>query len=104
MTVRFSLVPCAAAVVIAMAATPCFAGGAELTANDTGGMISWSPAIASVYRHIAAEHCARFDKLAVITSVHRRYGDYVGFRCFFPRGYDPRRGMVAARRPIRTLY
>jgi hypothetical protein len=104
MVSRFSLVACAVAVALGVATTPGVAGEAGITANDTGGIISWSPAIASVYRHMAGEHCARFDKVAVITSVHRRYGDYVGFRCFFPRGYDPRRGLVAMQRPIRALY
>jgi len=72
-------------------ATPTLAGWHQISANDSGGIIPWSEEIALTYRHIAAEHCARFDKIAVITSVHRRYGDYVGFRCFFPRGYDPRK-------------
>ena len=30
---------------------------------------------------IASEHCARYAKTAHITSVHRVYGDYIGFRC-----------------------
>ena len=72
--------------------------------NDTGGIIAWSPAIDSDYRQIAADHCARFDKVPVITSVHKIYGDYVGFRCYFPRGYDPRKGIFAAPQAIRTLY
>jgi hypothetical protein len=70
--------------------------------NDTGGIIPWSPEIADVYRNIAAAHCARFDKVSVITSVHDWYGDYVGFRCFFPRGYDPRKGEFG--RPISVRY
>ncbi len=57
--------------------------------NDTGGIIPWSPEIRYVYRDIAAAHCAAYNKLAVITSVHAWYGDYVGFSCRFPRGYDP---------------
>lgn len=99
---RFSLIPCAVASVLGMAVTPCFAS--VLAGNDTGGIISWSPEIAPIYRQIAGEHCARFDKVAVITSVHRRYGDYVGFNCFFPRGYDPRRGIVGIERPIHALF
>ena len=43
------------------------------------------------YRDIAAAECARWDKVAYITSVHPRYGDYVGYVCHFPRGYDPRK-------------
>jgi hypothetical protein len=57
--------------------------------NDTGGIISWSPEIRYVYKDIAAGHCAQFNKLAKITSVHPWYGDYVAFACVFPRGYDP---------------
>ena len=57
--------------------------------NDIGGIISWSPAIQPVYRDIAAAHCARWNKVATITSVHPWYGDFVGFACHFPRGYDP---------------
>jgi hypothetical protein len=60
--------------------------------NDTGGIIPWSPEIAYTYRDIAAAECARWNKIAVITSVHRVYGDFVGFACLFPRGYDPRKG------------
>jgi hypothetical protein len=85
-------------------ATPCLAGWHDLRANDTGGIIPWSESIALTYRHIAKDHCARFDKIAVITSVHRRYGDYVGFRCFFRRSYDPRKGVWAASRGGRALY
>jgi hypothetical protein len=57
--------------------------------NDTGGIISWSPAIAHTYREIAAAHCYQYNKIAFITSIHPVYGDYVGFVCAFPRGYDP---------------
>ncbi|MBI3435391.1 MAG: hypothetical protein HY056_09990 [Proteobacteria bacterium] len=57
--------------------------------NDIGGIIAWSPSIAHSYRDIAAAHCAHWNKVAVITSVRRGYGDYVGFMCRFPRGYDP---------------
>lgn len=60
--------------------------------NDTGGMIPWSPDIAHVYKDIAADECAHFNKIAIITSVHRVYGDYIGFVCHFPRDYDPRKG------------
>jgi hypothetical protein len=66
-----------------------------MQSNDTGGIIPWSPAIAYTYREIAADACARWHKVARVTSVHRRYGDYVGFRCDFPRGYDPVKGLYA---------
>jgi hypothetical protein len=101
MSYRYLLATVATAMVVA---TPGLAGWHDLRANDTGGIIPWSPSVALTYRHIATEHCARFDKIAVITSVHRRYGDYVGFRCFFPRGYDPRNGLWATSRGVRALY
>jgi hypothetical protein len=41
------------------------------------------------YLDTADRHCAAYHKVARITSVHPRYGDYVGFACRFPRGYDP---------------
>ena len=60
-----------------------------LKGNDTGGIIPWTPVVELVYRQVAADHCARFAKIARITSVHRRIGDYVGFTCRFDRYYDP---------------
>ena len=57
--------------------------------NDTGGIISWNPEVAYIYKEIAAAHCWQYNKVAFITSVHPNYGDYVGFVCAFPRGYDP---------------
>lgn len=89
---------------VVLATTPSLAGWHAMRANDTGGIIPWSDEVARSYRQIAADHCARFDKTATITSVHRRYGDYVGFRCYFPRSYDPRKGLWAAPRTMRSLY
>jgi hypothetical protein len=58
-------------------------------ANDTGGIVAWSPE-AELERHeIAREHCAQHGKLHRITSVNRRHGDYIGFACYWPRGYEP---------------
>ena len=58
--------------------------------NDTGGIIPWSPDLRAYgYREAAQRHCDGYHKLARITSVHPRYGDYVGFACRFPRDYDP---------------
>ncbi len=55
-------------------------------ANDTGGIIAWSPE-AQRHRHaIAGDHCARYGKVHRITSVAPRYGDYIGFACYWPRG------------------
>ena len=62
--------------------------------NDTGGIIAWSPE-GEHYRHeIAGEHCARYGKFHRITSVHRQYGDYIGFACYLPRGYDPNQVVI----------
>jgi len=55
-------------------------------ANDTGGIIAWSPE-AHRYRHaIAGDHCAQYGKIHRITSVAPRYGEYIGFACYWPRG------------------
>jgi hypothetical protein len=59
-----------------------FAGpGPGITGNDTGGIIPYSPAVAGIYRQLAADYCASWGRLSHITSVHRRYGDYIGFVC-----------------------
>ena len=61
-----------------------------INGNDTGGIIAWSPDLRAYgYREAAQHHCGGYHKLARITSVHPRYGDYVGFACEFPRNYDP---------------
>ena len=49
--------------------------------NDTGGIIPYSPAVEHIYRHMAAHHCARWGRLSHITSVDRRYGEYISFVC-----------------------
>lgn len=69
----------------------CFFGpNSGLTGNDTGGIITWSPEHALVARDWAAEHCARYNKYARITSVSARYGDYIAFTCQFdPRASRP---------------
>jgi len=56
--------------------------GPGLTGNDTGGIIAYTPALQKgVYREMAADWCARWGRLSHVTSVHRIYGDYVGFVC-----------------------
>jgi hypothetical protein len=65
--------------------------GAGLTGNDTGGIIEWTPETNQIYKDIAAAHCARWNRFAGITSVHRAYGDYIGFRCIYDRRFDPRK-------------
>ena len=61
-----------------------------INGNDTGGIIPWSPELRAYgYREAAQEHCRGYHRIARITSVKPRYGDYVGFACEFPRNYDP---------------
>ena len=65
--------------------------GPGLTGNDTGGIIQWTPETDQIYKDIAAAHCARWNRFAGITSVHRAYGEYIGFRCIYDRRFDPRK-------------
>ena len=55
--------------------------GPGLTGNDTGGIIPYSPVIEGIYPQMAADYCARWGRLSHVTSVHRRYGDYISFVC-----------------------
>ncbi len=56
--------------------------------NDVGGIIPWSPENELHALEIAQPTCARYNKYAVISSVHRQYGDYIAYRC---RWDPPRR-------------
>ena len=49
--------------------------------NDTGGIIPWSPMTQKEALAIAQENCGSYGKYAVITSVHRQYGDYIAYSC-----------------------
>jgi hypothetical protein len=68
-----------------------------LTGNDTGGIIQWTPDVDHFYRDIAAEHCARWNRVAQITSAHRWYGEYIGFVCLVDRYQDPRKAWLYGR-------
>jgi len=80
-------IPLACAALFLLAA--CVGPGPGITGNDSGGIIPY-PLVAAL-RHgasdtaaakaMASEHCARYGKRAVITSIHREYGDYVTFDC-----------------------
>jgi hypothetical protein len=60
-----------------------FAGpGPAVTGNDTGGIFPYSPDVQPIYHQIAGDHCARWGRFGKITSIHRVYGDYVGFVCY----------------------
>jgi hypothetical protein len=71
--------------------------GPGLTGNDTGGIIQATPDTVHTYKEIAVAHCGRWNRYAGITSVHRVYGDYIGFRCVYDHRFDPRKmGLRAA--------
>jgi hypothetical protein len=72
-------------------------------ANDTGGIIPWSCENETAAPQITAEYCARWDKYARITSVHRRYGDFIAFSCLWsPR--IARYALSAVRMPATCGY
>ena len=74
------LLPCAGGA--ALAGAVFFGPGWGLTGNDTGGIIQYSPDLdRAAYHAMAADWCARWDRLSHITSMHRRYGDYISFVC-----------------------
>jgi hypothetical protein len=51
--------------------------------NDIGGIIPWSPEAEANALDIAQNNCARFNKYASITSIHRMYGDYIAYECLW---------------------
>jgi hypothetical protein len=57
--------------------------------NDTGGIIAWGPGVEETALATAADHCGRYGKYAVITSVHPWPGDYIGFVCRRPGRWGP---------------
>jgi len=56
--------------------------GPGVTGNNTGGIFPYSPDVEGSYNEIAEAHCARYGRLAKVTSIHRVYGDYVSFVCY----------------------
>ena len=65
-----------------------FAGpGPGITGNDTGGIFPYRPAPRGVYQEIADSFCARYGRLAKVTSLARAYGDYVSFVCYDRPGH-----------------
>jgi hypothetical protein len=80
------------------ALSPASAGWFDrLQGNDTGGIIPWSPEAERTYGPTAAAHCGTYNKVAVVTSIHRQPGDYISFVCAFPPDYDPRKGWTGSR-------
>lgn len=60
--------------------------------NDTGGIIPWSPEAERDALDIAQSNCSHFNKYAAITSIHRVYGDYIAYACWWhPRANKGRR-------------
>jgi hypothetical protein len=55
--------------------------------NDVGGIIPWSPEAELAALDIAQANCGRFNKYAAITSVHRVYGDYISYACWWKPPY-----------------
>jgi hypothetical protein len=53
----------------------------RVTGNDTGGIIPYAPNLEGIYAQVAKDYCAGWGRLSHVTSVHRRYGDYVSFVC-----------------------
>ena len=53
----------------------------SISGNDTGGIIPYRPDLEGVYPQIARDYCATWGRLSHVTSVHRRYGDYISFVC-----------------------
>ena len=63
--------------------------GSGVKGNDTGGVIPWQPGADEYALHLAGEHCMRYRKYAVITSVHPWPGDFIGFVCKRAGRYGP---------------
>ncbi|BAT60868.1 hypothetical protein GJW-30_1_03418 [Variibacter gotjawalensis] len=57
-------------------------------ANDTGGIIAYTPDAYHSRHAIAGEYCSSWGKLHRITSVRRRYGEYIVFACYRPRNSE----------------
>jgi hypothetical protein len=53
----------------------------RIIGNDTGGIIAYAPDLEGVYSQVAKDYCASWGRLSHVTSVHRRYGDYISFVC-----------------------
>jgi hypothetical protein len=53
----------------------------SISGNSTGGIIPYAPNLEGLYPQIARDYCASWGRLSQVTSVHRRYGDYISFVC-----------------------
>ena len=77
--------------VLALALASCGVYGPK--GNDVGGIIPWSPEAEAVALDMAQANCGRFNQFAVITSIHRNYGDYISYRCQWNAPPQARRHM-----------
>ena len=59
----------------------------SISGNDTGGIIPYTPDLEGLYPQIARDYCASWGRLSQVTSVHRRYGDYISFVCMDKPGH-----------------
>ena len=58
---------------------------AGVNGNDTAGIIPWSPEAEIQAADLVAAHCARYNKVAIITAVNREPGYFINFICTFVR-------------------
>jgi hypothetical protein len=65
------------------------AGAGVFRGNDTAGIIPWSEEAEIHAMDIAAAHCARYNKVAILTAVSREPGDFINFICTFARRGRP---------------
>jgi hypothetical protein len=63
--------------------------GSGVKGNDTGGIVPWTPGVEDYVQAMVSNHCARYGKYGVITSVHPWPGDYIGFVCQPGRRWGP---------------
>lgn len=69
----------------ALLLTACAGAGPGLTGNDTGGIIPYANFSKPEAMAMAADHCARWGRLAKATGVDPRYGGYYSFSCVIDR-------------------
>jgi hypothetical protein len=77
--------------VLALALASCGVYGPK--GNDVGGIIPWSPEAEAMALDTAQANCGRFNQYAVITSIHRNYGDYISYACRWDPPRNVRRHM-----------
>ena len=73
--------------VLAVALASCGVYGPK--GNDVGGIIPWSPEAEAMALDTAQANCGRYNQFAVITSIHRAYGDYISYRCQWNASPEP---------------